>query len=533
MMEIEEKYAWQEKCLDVWADNQFRGVVQAVTGAGKTRLALKAMQRLELELRRPIRVKIVVPTKSLMSQWESVLKKDKLKNEFEGATDRCFAAIGCRGGTRRDSADRKYMIYVINSARYQLARRILEELKAGEQVLLIADECHHYTSGENRKIFDFVPLAFEQPGCYFSLGLSATLPPAKEGSLLWDALGKKIYNYSFEQALRYGTVCDFVIFQVALSFLPEEQEEYDMLTEEMRVVHSQLYQGYPLLREFGFSFFPVLKSLAEGKNKKLAHLARTYLMLTYQRKRIVCMAENSIRCACRLLEQAVEGEQCIVFGESIEQADDIYHELRRTYRSRVGRYHSRMGQQANQNALERFKNGEMRILIVCRALDEGVDVPETAVGIILSGTSMERQRVQRLGRILRGGSGKTYAKLYYLYIKDSREEKSYFPMRGERFKTVDLDYDVRENEFHYLDYERRMNHLLKRWETEKMGESYRKEAAYCLSRGMLRADWMLGEERIKELLLTAVTERERNYWICMREMHREFRDDSNAENTCN
>ncbi len=514
-MEAADKYAWQEKCLEAWGSNHYRGIVQAVTGSGKTMLALKAMEKLERDLGRRIRVKIVVPTKSLMLQWERALKQEKLETEFHGAIDRCFAEIGCHGGTRKDSPNRKYMVYVINSARYQLARCILEELKSGERVLLIADECHHYASGENRKIFDFIPFLSKYPDQYFAMGLSATLQAAEGGSLLEEGLGKRIYNYSFGQALRYGTVCDFIIFQIAVSFLPDELAEYENISEEIRSVGMQLYIKYPFLKEPGTPFFAVIQSLAEGGEGMLANLAKTYLMLSYQRKRMICMAGNRILCVCQLVEQLGGREQCFIFGESIEQADALYHTLCQKYRGKVGRYHSQMGKQANYNILERFRNGELRILIACRSLDEGIDIPNAAIGIILSGTSMERQRMQRLGRILRCSKDKTYAKLYYLFVKESREEKAYFPLQGENFRTEDLEYDAHAGKFVHAAYEQKMSRILDRWTAEGMEEAFRKEAEYCLRQGMLHTDWLLEEQQIKNKLAEAKTERERNYWLCM------------------
>lgn len=98
------------------------------------------------------------------------------------------------------------------------------------------------------------------------------------------------------------------------------------------------------------------------------------------------------------------------------------------------------GAQANQNTLERFRNSEILILITCKALDEGIDLPDVEIGIILSGTGMERQRLQRLGRILRKSEGKESACLYYLFVKESMEEKSYVPLRGEFFQTEDLEF---------------------------------------------------------------------------------------------
>ena len=161
-------YQWQEECLERWFANNGRGMVQAVTGSGKTLLALSAAERLEKKLEEErggqlgrLHIKIVVPTGTLMEQWNKTLRKyledagngcrnlGNAKNESE--------KIGLRGNGHKAPAGCKYMIYVINSARYELARQILAELRNGESVFLIADECHRYGSGQNQLIFEFLP----------------------------------------------------------------------------------------------------------------------------------------------------------------------------------------------------------------------------------------------------------------------------------------------------------------------------------------------------------------------------------------
>ena len=145
----QELYPWQEDCLKRWFANNGRGMVQAVTGSGKTLLALTAAKRLSEKTDRELRVKIVVPTSTLMHQWNHTLR-----NFLDENTSKM---IGLRGGGYKSAADCRYMIYVINSARYELARQILSELHHKKAVLLIADECHHYTSRQNQLIFEFLP----------------------------------------------------------------------------------------------------------------------------------------------------------------------------------------------------------------------------------------------------------------------------------------------------------------------------------------------------------------------------------------
>ncbi len=70
-----------------------------------------------------------------------------------------------------------------------------------------------------------------------------------------------------------------------------------------------------------------------------------------------------------------------------------------------------------------FRRGMVDVLVTCRALDEGMNVPEAEVGIIASSTASTRQRIQRLGRVLRPAPGKDSAKIYTLFITDKEEQR--------------------------------------------------------------------------------------------------------------
>ena len=55
-------------------------------------------------------------------------------------------------------------------------------------------------------------------------------------------------------------------------------------------------------------------------------------------------------------------------------------------------------------------------------LNEGVDVPDASIGVILSGSASAREFIQRLGRILRRGDDKQ-AVLYEVIARETREER--------------------------------------------------------------------------------------------------------------
>src|SRR4029453_4080900 len=71
--------------------------------------------------------------------------------------------------------------------------------------------------------------------------------------------------------------------------------------------------------------------------------------------------------------------------------------------------------------LSRFRSGEYPIVVTSRVLNEGVDVPEASIAVVLSGTGSTREYIQRLGRILRRGEGKL-ALLYEVIAEATSEE---------------------------------------------------------------------------------------------------------------
>lgn len=514
-----ELYKWQEECLEKWIANNGRGMVQAATGAGKTLMALAAARRLEQIAGRELRVKIVVPTGALMRQWNKALREFLLGDAGEGEGHRIRKGeIGLRGDGCRDNPDCRYMIYVINSARYELARQILTELREGKAVLLIADECHRYESGQNRLIFEFMPYIKESEERFFSLGLSATLPSGAAGRYLSSVLGRKIYSYGVKKAMAFSTVCPYDIYHIGIPFQPVEKEEYQEMTERMLYLYRKLVQTHPFLRDMNQKDrYEALAGISADKNRKTAKAASMYLKLSYKRKSLVCLAQARTACACDLLQCLDTRERILIFGERISQTEDLYELLQEQYPAGVGRYHSKMGQQANRNVLERFKTGEIRVLITCKAMDEGMDIPDVSVGIILSGTATQRQRIQRLGRIIRRNEGKNRASLYYLHIEESAEDTCFLPDAGEKH-VFDLEYFPDMRRFSNPPYDKRAEKLLEEMAGRGMDTDRMKELKRCLKLGGVRSDWTLESDWLEEQLQKAENVRDKNYWVCMKKL---------------
>ncbi len=108
-------------------------------------------------------------------------------------------------------------------------------------------------------------------------------------------------------------------------------------------------------------------------------------------------------------------ERMIVFTDN----NHFAYFLGRTFLLPVLTHHTKAAER--KRMLDEFKSGAINILITSKVLNEGVDVPEASVAVIMSGSATVREHVQRLGRILRHREGKQ-AILYELIAKDTSEK---------------------------------------------------------------------------------------------------------------
>ncbi|HZK84541.1 MAG TPA: DEAD/DEAH box helicase [Desulfosporosinus sp.] len=511
-------FAWQKECLDIWFDNQGKGVVNVVTGAGKTILALGAIARLEYNYAEQapfLKIKIVVPKVFLANQWVKSLQDDLGVSKGD---------IGLYYGMHKDPQSRKYMIYVVNSARTTLAQHILDDYHQGSSILLIADECHHYSSPENSRIFKFIaqiPLK-DQATHYYALGLSATPETATYNETLRPALGPEIYKYSFTEALNANIISSFAIFNIKLKFTPDENNQYMDFSIQLTLVRKTLMHRCPSLKGLSrLRYFARLEQLAQSsKDDKLATLARAVLMLANRRKDLVYRAESRISCVNHLLKQLPQSSKILVFCERIVVANTIFEELQCLFPGQVGRYHSEMDEWSRKEILRKYYDAQIRILVSCRALDEGLNVPSTDIGIIASSTSSNRQRIQRLGRILRQSGIKRTAKLYYLYIGSSNEEKDLLAgisrdLTG-TIPILDLAYDQDSQTFHHPSYQALADQVIAHTQRKGWSMDIIAEITKNLERGKLGCDWWLSEQDCRLRIENAPSRSEQNYWVCMR-----------------
>ena len=499
-------YRWQEEALQSWKANGYRGIVDAVTGAGKTALAVAAVGRLR-GIRPKLKVKIVVPTIPLAGQWRQTMTRTAGNAE---------EVPGFFGGGQKDSADRNVLIYVINSARDSLARHIRSDLSMGYSVFVIYDECHRYQSKENRRIFDWRSDGQPLTENCFCLGLSAT--PFKDGEdqILLSGIGPPVYRYGLSEAAKDGVISPFAVCHVAVDFTAREAETYAALSAQLADASRKLRARYPELRKCeGAAFLRAVSALADETGKDAESPAASYLRLAYQRKDISVLASARVGCCVDLIGRLHAHDRIIVFCERIQQAEQTAGLLRRRFGDVCGLYHSKLNKTTRARVLDTFRSGGCRILVACRALDEGIDVPDANVGIVMSCSSVRRQRIQRIGRVLRRADGKSGACIYYFYVRRSSEDPVF--LHGiEQPRTFSLRYDSTERQFYDPFYEYIARELLTQAQKRRLPAAAVSEMRRCLLEGIGRADYLADADTQDEKRLSCRDRHTGNYWFLMK-----------------
>ena len=366
---------YQEDALTAWLAQGSAGVVVLPTGAGKTFVAAMAIVETGLW------TLAVVPTIDLLQQWRTALATALSLNIDD---------IGTFGGGEKE-------LKPITIITYDSAALYPRELSRFG--LLIFDECHHLPAPTYRLIAEsaFTPLR---------LGLSATPERSDMAHVELDELiGPEVYRRSPAELTegRYLAQYQEKIIDIALS--GEDEIRY---AEQRRIYSSFLRRRRIVIRS------------PEDFQQKLIFLsardpeARTAMLAWREARQIAMNAPAKYSEIERLLHKHA-ADQVLLFSEYNPVVDEISRRFclpSITYKTPT---------EERRTILDRFRTGQYTKLVTGRVLNEGVDVPDCRVAIIVSGNSTKREYIQRLGRILRPKEGE--ALLYELVTTGTTEEE--------------------------------------------------------------------------------------------------------------
>jgi superfamily II DNA or RNA helicase len=352
---------FQSEALAAWSRQRGRGVVVLPTGAGKSQVAVMAIDH---KLRSTL---VVVPTLDLVRQWYDLLRVS-------------FACdVGVVGGG-------DYRVEALTVTTYDSAYLHMEHL--GHRFgLVVFDECHHLP-GET------FSLAARQSLAPFRLGLTAT-PERADGreSILTELIGPIVYRKDIVD-LSGSYLADYEVQTLDVHLTEAERAEYD--AERALYLAFLRKHGIRMGDPRGWGEF-IMRSSTSREGQRA--------MQAYRRQKELAVASPAKLDLLETLLAEHASDAMLVFTQDNATAYQvsrrflvpaITHQTKVTERSEI---------------LDGLRSGRYNSVVTSKVLNEGVDVPAANVAVILGGSGSVREHVQRLGRILRRGEGKL-ARLY-------------------------------------------------------------------------------------------------------------------------
>jgi len=359
----------QTAAVDAWTRAGSRGQVIMPTGTGKTEVALAIMAKVQ------VATLVVAPVRDLMYQWHR----------------RILAAFDYDAGILGDGLSNLKAVTVTT---YDSAYLHMDEIGALFG-LVVFDEEHHLPG----RCYREAALLSTAP---MRLGLTAT--PQRSDGLHKDLdllVGPVAYDLPFAEA-EGRTLANFDLVRIPVALSDREQATYDQCSRAIRQFVKSRRDVQP-----GYTWQDLCKE--SGTDPQARHAQKAFHL-----KQAI---ENRAQEKLRVLEDLFRlhhGQPTLVFAGSNDMAIEV------SRRFLVPTILSHTRKKERLAVLDGFAKGQFPVLVANRVLDEGIDVPEAKVAVVIGGLGSTRQAKQRLGRILRR-SGIMRAVLYEVVCENTRE----------------------------------------------------------------------------------------------------------------
>jgi superfamily II DNA or RNA helicase len=348
-----------------------RGVIALPTGSGKTRTACAALARSGQS------AVVLVPTRVLLDQWLSVLRA-----QFGDP-------IGAVGDGMRSIAR-------ITVMTFESAYRCLDRF--GDRfAMVIVDEAHHFAGGARAEALEMCPGPIR-------LGLTATppLPGSVGAERLRELIGPLVFQLEIaDLAGRDLAALELVRLPVALT--PAERAAYEEDIAPFTSWRRELRRANP-----DADWLTCVQAIARvpGGAEVLARMHRARNLAAFPAAK---------RAGVRALLARHRADRTLLFTAAAEHAYVIAEE------ELIPVITAEVARRERDGILAAFRERKVRAVCSARVLNEGVDVPDANVAVIVAGALGAREHVQRIGRILRPGENKR-AIAYELVTLDTIDE---------------------------------------------------------------------------------------------------------------
>jgi len=416
---------YQKEAINAWAENEYRGILAMATGTGKTIIAIEAIKDFLSEGNIGL---IIVPTKTLLKQWYKEIKKYVTNaaivccsSDDVGWEEKLERLI--RLHLRQNDASGSSLFarpkIVITTMGTAWKNEFKEHFKniPDEDVIVIIDEVHRVGAPRYRAV---MLLPFKK-----RLGLSAT--PIRD----WDYIGTKkimdyfggiVYKYTIPDGIKAGYLVPYEYHVKPVVLTLDEIKKYLEVSEEIRKVVRMI------LKEFPGQSIKNLISMAEELGEYDEEMIMSLQNLLVNRRRIIKKCKNKYDATLDIIDEYGEIiKSCLIYCEDYKQLD-ITKKLMLDKGLSVGEYTARLDKDERERTFDSMKAGHIKFLLSCKCLDEGVDIPACESAILMANSTVEREFIQRRGRVLRPHPDKKTAIIFDLFVLPYKDAQNQVPL---------------------------------------------------------------------------------------------------------
>lgn len=388
----------QERAVEKWINNKYSLLMEMATGTGKTRTAIGCIVE-KLKAKEKLLIIVATPQNTLSRQWKADFTKLKI------SLDKTLIVDGSNSKWKKefeillmDMSDDKYRTAIIFTTHATASDskfiNIIQRNKFDTKVLFICDETHAIGSQKQQKA-----LLEEYE---YRIGLSAT--PER----MFDDSGTSLIRRYFGDGSFEFTIADalntinpltnrpflnrFKYFPIFVQLTVAEAERYSKLNQQIYILKNQDEPDEEELQRL----YDRRANIGKNATNKMQALDSLFDRMNPQTMKdtILFVSDKQIEEAFSIMSSKGIKRAKITEAESSSKVVNVEGDTER------------------QNIIAQFVKQQLQVLVGIKCLDEGIDIPNARVAILLSNSTNPREYVQRVGRVIRQAPNKPISIIY-------------------------------------------------------------------------------------------------------------------------
>ena len=391
-------YDYQREAIESWKNNNYCGIFDMATGAGKTFTALGALSALSKNLNNHIAVVIVAPYQHLVEQWVEDIIQFNVK-PIVG-----YSYPGQKWRKQFSDAVTAYNVGAIDNfcviatnATFSLNdfQSILQKFK--KNFAFVVDEAHNFGAV---KLSSLLPKKAR-----YRLALSATIERFRdeEGTnKLRKYFGKTCISFSLKEAIQKGFLTSYYYHPVVVYLNADEYEQYQEITKTIirnGGASQENIDKNPYIEMLLIKRARIISGCKE-KVPKLVEVMKPY------------RTDNYILVYCGATKYDNDSSD-LKDDDEVRQIEEVNKRLYYELGMKVHKFTSEENKEERDEIKRMFASGtELQVITAIKCLDEGVNIPSIKKAFILASSTNPKEYIQRRGRVLRRAKGKEYAEIF-------------------------------------------------------------------------------------------------------------------------